>query len=131
MSEFAELRGMHTCFPDCVIPLFREKLKNCGIFENCYKLTDHGAKNDALRAMRVLGHWVNDVSRGDDYEFKLKNEAGTKLANQTVRNAKGTVTFDEIKYTEADAGRIYKYEVLEAASDGNGYTVDRWYILLK
>ena len=49
--------------------------------------------------MRVLGLWANDVSRVDGYEFKLKNEAGTKLADQTVRNIGNTVTFDEIKYT--------------------------------
>ena len=35
------------------------------------------------------------------------------------------VTFDKIEYTEADAGRTYKYEVLEATPDGNGYTVDK------
>ena len=75
--------------------------------------------------MRVLGLWANDVSRVDGYEFKLKNEAGTKLADQTVRNIGSTVTFDEIKYTEADAGRTYNYEVLEATPDGNGYTVDK------
>ena len=75
--------------------------------------------------MRVLGLWANDVSRVDGYEFKLKNEAGTKLADQTVRNIGSSVTFDEIKYTEADAGRTYKYEVLEATSNGNGYTVDK------
>ena len=75
--------------------------------------------------MCVLGLWANDVSRVDGYEFKLKNEAGTKLADQTVRNIGSTVTFDEIKYTEADAGRIYKYEVLEATPDRNGYTVDQ------
>ena len=33
----ASLYSIMLTFPDSVIPLFRDNLKNCGIFENCYK----------------------------------------------------------------------------------------------
>ena len=88
-------------------------------FDNTYKAT--GSLN--LTATKTVNG--KEPNEKQTFEFKLQNKAGTRLADQTKQNAKGMVTFDKIEYTEADAGRTYKYEVLEATPDGNGYTVDQ------
>ena len=88
-------------------------------FNNTYKATG----SLTLTATKTVNG--KEPNEKQTFEFKLQNKAGTRLADQTKQNAKGMVTFDKIEYTEADAGRTYKYEVLEATPDGNGYTVDQ------
>ena len=86
-------------------------------FTNAYKAigsaTFSGAKTLTGKALRA-----------DDFTFVLKNEAGETL--QAVTNAAdGSFSFDEIAYTEADAGKTFTYTVSEQAGSMAGVTYDK------
>ncbi len=57
------------------------------------------------------------------YSFVLKDSKGTEL--QTKQNsADGSVSFDAIEYTLADAGKDFTYAVAEVAGNEAGVTYD-------
>ena len=57
------------------------------------------------------------------YSFVLKDSKGTEL--QTKQNgADGSVSFDAIEYTLADAGKDFTYTVAEVAGNEAGVTYD-------
>ena len=59
------------------------------------------------------------------FDFELASGAETPAVHQTKQNAGGNVTFDQINYTQADAGKTYTYTVKETTADGSGFTTDK------
>ena len=59
----------------------------------------------------------------NQFSFVLKDEAGKEI--ETVKNdAEGKVTFSEISYNEADAGKTYTYQITEVNGGAKGYAYD-------
>ena len=56
------------------------------------------------------------------FTFELCDAAGKVL--QTAKNAQGKITFEALKYTEADVGKSYLYTVKEKQEEKPGYTTD-------
>ena len=62
-----------------------------------------------------------DWLEGESYNFELKDSKGNTIDTVEV-NKNGRVTFKNIKYTEADAGKTYTYTVTETGKLANGLT---------
>jgi len=73
-----------------------------------------------LRAAKT----VNGAEPREDevFTFELRDAAGKVL--QTAKNAQGKITFEALKYTEADVGKSFLYTVCEKQTEKPGYTTD-------
>ena len=86
------------------------------VFNNKYK----AAGSLALTAEKKLEGKQLEAGK---YSFVLKDSKGTEL--QTKQNgAAGSVSFDAIEYTLADAGKDFTYTVAEVAGSEAGVTYD-------
>ena len=65
-----------------------------------------------LEAAKVLTG--RDWQKDETFTFQLLDSTGKMLQEKDV-SANGTVTFDAIKYTEADSGKTYEYTITEKA----------------
>ena len=57
------------------------------------------------------------------FTFQLK-DADNAVLQEKTNAADGTFTFDELSYTEADAGKEYTYQIVEVNDGKTGYTYD-------
>jgi len=73
-----------------------------------------------LRATKT----VNGAEPREDevFTFELCDATGKVL--QTAKNEKGKITFQPLKYTEADVGKSFLYTVKEQQEEKPGYTTD-------
>ena len=58
---------------------------------------------------------------GESYKFVLKDSAGETIESKDV-SSNGNVTFTDLKYTEADAGKTYTYTITEEGTLKPGLT---------
>ena len=67
---------------------------------------------------------VNGAEPREDevFSFELCDAEGKVL--QTKQNAKGTITFEALGYTQADVDKNFLYTVREKQEDKSGYTLD-------
>ena len=88
-------------------------------FDNAYEATG----KLSLKALKT----VNSKEPAEDqrYTFELASGADTPAIKQIKENELGLVTFDDIAYTLADAGKTYQYTVRETTQDSGGLTVDK------
>ena len=83
-------------------------------FNNTYKAT--GSLN--LTATKTVNG--KEPTEKQKYNFELRSGD----YSQTKQNAKGTVTFDALNYTQDDAGNTYVYTVKETTQSADGLTAD-------
>lgn len=70
---------------------------------------------------------VNGQTPTDEqvFDFELTSGAGTPTVKQVKQNVGGTVTFDPLDYTLANAGKTYSYTLKEISPDGKGISADK------
>jgi pilin isopeptide linkage protein len=88
-------------------------------FDNTYEATG----KLSLSAKKTVNG--KEPKADQQYTFELTSGAGTPALTQTKVNNLGIVTFDDIAYTLADAGKTYQYTVRETTQDSEGLTADK------
>ena len=89
------------------------------VFHNTYEASG----NLTLTAYKTVNG--NTPTDTQVFDFELASGADTPSMQQTKQNAGGTIVFDPLYYTLADAGKTYTYTVKETSTDGNGFTTDK------
>ena len=82
--------------------------------------------NNAYKATGSLTLTASKTVNGKEPTEKQKYNFELRSGNysQTKQNAKGTVTFDALNYTQDDAGNTYVYTVKETTQSADGLTAD-------
>lgn len=105
------------------------------VFTNTY----HAQGNAQLRAIKTLtGHKLNrnqfrfdvtDKTEGSETYGEIIRSAGNDVPTSTqqdessgVITSQASVAFGQIRYTEADAGKTFTYEITEQNTGKDGYT---------
>ena len=101
----------------------REDTTAQAIFTNIYNATGEVT----LQAQK---HLTGGTLAGDDFSFTFYNENDEVL--QTKNNAaNGSVTFEPIQYTQADAGKTFIYYIKENTGNDDGIIYDQHPVQVK
>ncbi len=88
------------------------------VFSNTYEASG----SLALNGSKTVNGEAPAADEDALFSFRLLDGEGNPL--QTVQNDNGTFTFEDLAYTEDDAGKTYQYKVIESSTTGSGYTLD-------
>ena len=91
------------------------KYTNDGVITNTYKAS--GKATIEAEKQLVGRDWLD----GESYNFVLKGSDG-KIIDTKAVNKNGTISFKDINYTEADAGKTYTYTITETGTLKPGLT---------
>ena len=95
-----------------------------------YKDKDGNVTNTIVNTYAANGEYVlkatkelvgRDWKDGESYKFVLKDSSGETLDTQTV-SADGEVSFEALKFTQADDGKTYTYTISESGTMPDGVT---------